>query len=67
MKLKGELLFEDDNVFFRIYTKDGEFKDYTFSAMDVSIEINDAFVRLVDVDEDGGYIDYTDAVLGRDK
>ena len=64
MKLKGELLFEDCEAFFRVYTKDGEFKDYRFAAMDVSIEINDAFVRLVDVDEDGGYIDYTDAVLG---
>lgn len=64
MKTKGELLFEDGKAFFRVYTKDGQFKDYEFSANDVTIEIADPFVRMVDVDEEGGYIDYTDEVLG---
>ena len=62
MKTKGELLFEDGKAFFRMYTKDGKFKDYKFSAHDVTIEITDPFVKMVDIDEEGGYIQYTEDI-----
>ena len=64
MKIKGELLITIDGPIFRTYTVDGNFIDYDIKCQDLSITIDDDSLKLVQIDEETGYIDYSDVVLG---
>lgn len=52
-----------DQIWFRQYTDNGEFIDYTISHHDCEIEIVDDSAELIS-NENGDYLDYTDEVLG---
>jgi hypothetical protein len=66
MRIKGQLINTIDGEWlFRVYSRDGNFKDYGLMANDMSIVIDDNSLKIVDIDEETGYIDYTDKVLGK--
>lgn len=54
-----------DQIWFRQYTSDGEFVDYTISHHDCEVEIVDSSAELIR-NERGDYLDYTKEALGID-
>lgn len=60
MKVSGHLLRSGNDVYFRVYSKDGDFTDYDIACADMEIIIVDPFVCLTE----DGKVDYTKEVLG---
>lgn len=69
MKTSGTLYRDiTGEYFFRVYTKNSDegFIDYSISACDIAITINDPSVCMKKGFDNEPTIDYTDSVLGRE-
>jgi hypothetical protein len=71
VKAKGSkgYLYSDleGGFFFRIYDKKdkNQFVDYKIQMDDIEILIIDDFAELAQIDEESGFLQYTDEVVGR--
>lgn len=64
--MKGMLIASLGSFFFRVYNEDQGYTDYQIfhDDLNIEIEVDPAFVKVVNNGDGTGYIDHSDSVMG---